>query len=199
MRQQGRVVEWNDLRGYGFVATHGTEQRIFLHIGQFTGGRRRRPRQGDILVYEVRQDERGKMTAVLVRFATDGRKSTRPAARESGSGPAEIIVSLWGLGLLAMVWTGKLPWQIAAAYPLLGVTTWLVYRHDKQAAARHRWRTPESTLQLLALLGGWPGAWMAQRHLRHKSRKSSFQRTFWIMVALNLAGLFWLSGQLSSS
>ena len=62
---------------------------------------------------------------------------------------AERLILL-GIGLLAMVVTGKLPWQIAAGYPLLSAVTWLVYRKDKQAAGSGRWRTPESTLQRLA-------------------------------------------------
>lgn len=194
MRQKGRVVEWNDSRGYGFVVTQGTEQRIFLHVGQFAAGRARRPRQGDILVYEVRPGERGKLTAAAVHFASEaGQRSSRSRAHALHWGPAEVMVALFGVALLAMAWTGRLPWQIAAVYPVLGGVTWLVYAHDKQAAARGRWRTPESTLQLLALRGGWPGAWLAQMHLRHKSRKVGFRLTFWIMVLVNLVVLFGLS------
>lgn len=196
MRQQGKVVEWNDARGFGFVVTHGEDQRVFVHINQFVTGRSRRPREGDILVYEARAGERGKMMAAAVRFAADANRRPQ-GARRSRWGFTEIAALLLGIGLLAMVVTGKLPWQIAAGYPLLSAVTWLVYRKDKQAAGSGRWRTPESTLQLLALLGGWPGAWLAQKHLRHKSSKSSFQLTFWVMVALNLAGLLWLARPLS--
>jgi len=45
---------------------------------------------------------------------------------------------------------------------------------------------------MLALLGGWPGAWFAQRRLRHKSRKQPFRAVFWITVLLNLAALSYL-------
>jgi uncharacterized membrane protein YsdA (DUF1294 family) len=41
-------------------------------------------------------------------------------------------------------------------------------------------------------VGGWPGAWIAQQAFRHKTRKSSFQVTFWACVALNLAALAWM-------
>jgi uncharacterized membrane protein YsdA (DUF1294 family) len=32
------------------------------------------------------------------------------------------------------------------------------------------------------LLGGWPGAFLAQRRLRHKCSKASYQFLFWIIV-----------------
>jgi len=37
---------------------------------------------------------------------------------------------------------------------------------DKSAAQRNAWRTPEGTLHMLSLVGGWPGAMIAQQILR---------------------------------
>lgn len=42
-------------------------------------------------------------------------------------------------------------------------------------AERGRWRTPENTLHVAELLGGWPGALVAQQLFRHKTRKISYQ------------------------
>jgi len=200
MRQQGRVVEWHDARGYGFVVTHATEQRIFLHIKQFTSSRLRRPKTGDILTYQVMAGEREKLMATSVAFATAANaKSTKSLSasrrRNSHWGAAEWVALLLGLVLAWMAWAGRLPWWVAAAYPLLSLVTFLAYADDKHAATHGRWRTSESTLHLLALLGGWSGAWLAQKWLRHKSRKPDFQLTFWIVVVLNVAGLIWLSRQ----
>ena len=66
-----------------------------------------------------------------------------------------------------------------------------LYAWDKHAAARGRRRVPEARLHLLALLGGWPGAWLAQRLFRHKTRKAAFQRRFAACVALNLLAIGW--------
>jgi len=82
-------------------------------------------------------------------------------------------------------------------YCLLSLLTFALYAIDKQAARRGRWRTRESTLHLLALCGGWPGAWLAQRWIRHKSRKAAFQLRFWLTVLLNcaaLTGVLWFAG-----
>jgi uncharacterized membrane protein YsdA (DUF1294 family) len=82
---------------------------------------------------------------------------------------------------------------IAATYACLSVITFVVYAIDKSAARRKGQRTPERTLHLLSLAGGWPGALLAQRWLRHKSAKASFRRVFWVTVAVNVMGLVMLS------
>lgn len=68
-----------------------------------------------------------------------------------------------------------------------------VYARDKAAARAGRRRTPESTLLLLGLACGWPGALLAQRWLRHKSSKATFLRKFWGTVALNVGAFAALS------
>ena len=49
--------------------------------------------------------------------------------------------------------------------------------------------TPEAMLHLLELLGGWPAAWLAQRVLRHKSRKERYQLAFLAAALFNLAAI----------
>ncbi len=73
------------------------------------------------------------------------------------------------------------------AYGLLSLVTYAVYALDKAAARRNRRRVPERTLHLLALLGGWPGALLAQQHLRHKSSKTRFLAVFWLTVLIHIA------------
>jgi len=92
----------------------------------------------------------------------------------------------------AAAFAGRLPVAIAATYGIASTLAFLVYAHDKSAAQRGEWRTRESSLHLLGLAGGWPGALLAQRVLRHKSRKKSFQVAFWGTVAANCGVLAWL-------
>jgi uncharacterized membrane protein YsdA (DUF1294 family) len=81
---------------------------------------------------------------------------------------------------------------IAGWYAATSLLSFILYRIDKWAAQTGRWRIPEAHLHLLALLGGWPGALIAQQTLRHKSVKISFRFVFWITVLLNGAALAWL-------
>lgn len=87
---------------------------------------------------------------------------------------------------------GKLPIVALGLYLIGSPITYVIYATDKSAAKRGRWRTKESTLHLLSLVGGWPGALVAQYRLRHKSRKLSFRVAFWATVVLNCGALGWL-------
>jgi uncharacterized membrane protein YsdA (DUF1294 family) len=78
---------------------------------------------------------------------------------------------------------------VLGIYGVLSVVCFIAYYRDKRKAIQGQWRTPESTLHLLELLGGWPGGLLAQLVLRHKIRKVSYQATFWLIVFLH--GLLW--------
>lgn len=81
--------------------------------------------------------------------------------------------------------------RLAAWYLVASVVAYVAYFRDKVAAARGTRRTPERTLHLLGLAGGWPGAWVAQRQFRHKTAKRSFQWLFRATALGNLALLGW--------
>lgn len=71
----------------------------------------------------------------------------------------------------------------AGAYGLVVSTlTYCLYTRDKRRALEGEWRISEAQLHLWELLGGWPGAWIAQRRLRHKCSKGSYQFVFWLIV-----------------
>jgi len=99
---------------------------------------------------------------------------------------------------LVAVLLWRLPAWPAYAYGALSTTCFIVYALDKRAARAGRWRTPESTLLLLGLAGGWPGAIVAQQWLRHKSDKRAFLLPFWLTVAVNLGAFgalaWWQAG-----
>lgn len=94
--------------------------------------------------------------------------------------------------LLLLLGLGHLPLAVVGVYIVASTITFFAYYLDKIAAKNNRWRTQEKSLHLLALLGGWPGAWLAQRTLRHKSRKPAFLTIFWITVFINCLLLAWL-------
>ncbi|MCS6126551.1 DUF1294 domain-containing protein [Shewanella baltica] len=100
-----------------------------------------------------------------------------------------LLVVIFLAGLISAAQQHMLPYGIAGMYLTLSLLTFIAYAIDKSAAKRGKWRTKESTLHLLALMGGWPGALFAQNVLRHKSVKASFRNVFWLTVVANLAVL----------
>ena len=69
---------------------------------------------------------------------------------------------------------------------VMSVICFAAYGLDKQQAVHGGRRLAESTLHLLALLGGWPGAMLGQRQFRHKTKKLPFLIKFWLVVVLHV-------------
>lgn len=77
-------------------------------------------------------------------------------------------------------------------YVSVSTFTFIFYAWDKRSAVKSRWRVAESSLHLLALLGGWPGALIAQQVLRHKTQKQPFKAILWLTVSINICAFIWL-------
>ena len=65
MRFQGKISDWNDDKGYGFVEPNGGGARAFVHIKSFDD-LPRRPMNGDIIIYETPTDERNRIQATNI-------------------------------------------------------------------------------------------------------------------------------------
>lgn len=66
----------------------------------------------------------------------------------------------------------------------INLMTVTAYGVDKKAAEKHKWRVPEMQLHLLELLGGTPGAFVAQKLFHHKTKKTSFRLVFFFVLAI---------------
>lgn len=188
MRYQGRITTWKDDKGYGFILPNGGGEHVFLHISSLSN-HQRRPEGNELVTYELKMDDKGRAQANCVTFVGETSATTAPPGR--GTFPL-LFASCFVTFVVTVVFSGHLPLSALALYLVASAMTFIAYAIDKSAAKNNQWRTPENTLHLLALLGGWPGALAAQRLLRHKSAKASFQAIFWITVTLNCGGLGWL-------
>jgi uncharacterized membrane protein YsdA (DUF1294 family) len=146
----------------------------------------RRVRKSFDVRYELGTDARGRARATKVVLTARGPQA---AELRSLDRAALIAVTLLGILIALGVAFGRTPAPILPVYLVASILSFLLYRADKTAALRGRWRIPEANFHLLALLGGWPGALLAQRMFRHKNRKPEFQAFFWFTVITNLVGL----------
>lgn len=218
MEKRGTLKSWNDAKGFGFIQPEQGGEQLFVHISVMRGDSR--PQVGDAVIYVAGSDAQGRPRAQHMRHAglsldrpairrkpSEATKPSRPAdsknarpprgERSAQSGIRQLPLKLLVLATLCLlpVWgslalLGQGVFWVALAYPLISLFSFGQYWLDKQSAQKGRWRTPESSLHIAELAGGWPGALLAQQVFRHKTRKASFQLVFWAIIALHQA--FWL-------
>ena len=184
--QRGIVAEWTDDRGFGFITPSDGGARAFVHVSAFPRGQR--PAVGDRVTYVLGTDERGRPRASAVRYLASSR-SRRTGAR--GRRAAYAATSVFAALLAGLAILDRVPGILVAAYAVLSVVAIVMYRLDKTAALRGEWRISESSLHLVALVGGWPGAMVARPLLMHKTTKQPFRTIFWCTVVINCAALAW--------
>jgi uncharacterized membrane protein YsdA (DUF1294 family)/cold shock CspA family protein len=189
-RRKGTIVEWNDDRGFGFIAPEKGGERVFCHIKSFRD-LTQRPARGQAFTYELVTDMGGRSRAREIRPAAGTLPATPEGDVQVSTGSAAPLAG--GLVFLAvltvLVHQERLPWLVFPWYLGLGLVTFVLFGWDKASARGGFRRTPENSLCALALAGGWVGGWIAMRSLRHKTRKSSFRRKFWFAAVLNMAVL----------
>jgi uncharacterized membrane protein YsdA (DUF1294 family)/cold shock CspA family protein len=202
----GTIQSWQDDRGFGFIEPTQGGQKIFVHIKSFTSRDGIRPQVGQRVTFDVELNAQGKKRAknvALVRAATASAVQ-RQRQRRAADFPAQWgTASLFSLPAFLLVYLAvaviwRVPGWVAALYAGASVVCALVYAIDKSAAVAGRWRVSESTLHTLSLMGGWPGALVAQEVLRHKSNKASFRSAFWGTVVANVAGFVTIHSPLAA-
>ena len=124
----------------------------------------------------------------------NGPRGTGTARGDLPGAASYLAIGAFALLYLVAILLWRAPAWPGALYGGASVVCFIFYAIDKAAARADRWRTPESTLLLLGLCCGWPGAILAQQWLRHKTSKTSFQLAFWATVAVNMAAFGILCG-----
>ncbi len=188
MRLEGTLRSWNEERGFGFIHPRNGGEDVFVHISAFRT-REVRPESNQLVSYEVEPGQQGKLRARNVEQILPS--TTVPSAvpervvRRDAYGWLALLLFIFLYAALTV--SRGVPEIFAAIYVIASVVTIAVYAIDKYSSIRGGWRVSEAMLLLLGLIGGWPGAIVAQQAIRHKSRKPAFRRAFWATVVINVA------------
>lgn len=181
MAAKGKITHWKRNKGFGFITPDSGAKQVFAHISDFHP-RKPDPKVGDLVSFNLSTDKQGRPCAVRVVRAGDSKPFGLANNGSVGIGVAIAFLVIVGL---CVAFT-ELPPIVLAWYVGISIVAFVMYAWDKNSAQRGAWRTPESALHLASLLGGWPGALVAQQVLRHKSSKKEFRVIFWITVVVNV-------------
>ncbi|NTV62332.1 MAG: DUF1294 domain-containing protein, partial [Oscillochloris sp.] len=175
--QRGKITAWKDEKGYGFITPANGGRDIFLHASRLPAGLKRPPLNVDV-TYVVGYDSQQRPQVISVHFER--------APITISIFPAILVGIFFIVLAMLIVLTHTTP-LLFVAYAAISGFTFIVYVLDKTSALQGERRVPENTLHLLELLGGWPGALIAQQYYRHKNRKASYQAIYWVVAVVNLA------------
>lgn len=192
----GRVSQWDAAKGLGFVQPESGGERLLLRRADLAGRLRfREPVVGEAVRYSAVGEGRQRRATRVASLATPPAHRPRTAARPGSGSQRLLVIPVFAVLLGALHLAAPLPRPVPLLYGALSTALFIVYGLDKWAAQRGSARVAETSLHLIALLGGWPGALLGQQLFRHKTAKPLFLRLTWAMVALNLSlllGFWWL-------
>ncbi|MFG0245553.1 MAG: DUF1294 domain-containing protein [Phycisphaerales bacterium JB052] len=77
-------------------------------------------------------------------------------------------------------------------YLIMSIVSAAMHAADKRRAIKARRRIPERSLHSMELVGGWPGAIMMTRMIRHKTSKPSYMWTLYAIAALHIVAIMLL-------
>ncbi len=182
-KERGKLIRWDDAKGYGFIRPDNGGDDRFLHARALPHFQRR-PRENDLIAYETEMDSKGRPKAVKAKII--GRVWS-------------LFTKIWVASIIVFtayaicVFAQLVRFHPLAIYALMSILTVQQYSIDKSAAQAGKGRTSEANLHFFELAGGWPGALFAQYLYRHKYRKLSYQITFWLIVLLHGVSWAWIT------
>lgn len=196
---EGKIKTWKEDKGFGFIYPNNGGKDVFIHIRDLKHSNYK-PRQGDCVCYQTVTDANGKTRAYDafikgVELTETYRKKTFKNLRPQQKNNREYL-----FGTIPILMLAAIPFIFSIiliiqhrnfipffAYLLSSLLIFFIYAIDKTKAHKNEWRVSEKTLHILEFLGGWPGALITQRAIRHKNKKTSFQIVFRLIIAIHLA------------
>lgn len=151
MRLKGKLIKWNEDKAFGFIAPNGGGDHVFIHKTALSN-RNRTPKINEVITFSISKDKQGRYCADQATFT--GEKLKKKQAKNVSKFSIYLSVIFFAL-ITTAYFLGHIPQKLIFAYFGASVITFLAYASDKSKAQRGDWRTPESTLHMFALIGGW--------------------------------------------
>lgn len=188
-RSRGRLVSWNDERGFGFIAPDGGGQDVFVHASAFAKeGRHIEIGHEYDFDLEIGKDGRPKAKRITsAPVAAEAKTGPSLLSKVLQRGPRMLVIPAFLFIVLAINSVQGVSPNWFVIYGVASIACFAGYGLDKLAASHRQWRVSETILLLIGLVGGWPGGILGQEVFRHKTQKKTFRTLFWMSVAINMA------------
>ncbi|MCH9740517.1 MAG: cold shock and DUF1294 domain-containing protein [Epsilonproteobacteria bacterium] len=175
---QGKIINYNSEKGYGFIYSELHEENIFVHKSSLINARELFV--GQRVEFQVKRTEKGLSATSVVA----GAKQQSPYLIFG------LISAIITIGI--SIYLSQKMNPVLAYLVAINVTTFLLYGYDKFISSTQSVRVPEWNLHGVALLGGSPAGLASQQLFRHKTLKGSFQLVYWSVVILQVGGTLWV-------
>lgn len=174
---QGTIAQWDQSKGYGYIAVENQDTQIRFHISDLANASQP-PTVSEPVVFRLGSDSSGMMRAVEVE---------RPVVFNFS-----LAIAIWFVSALvgSVVLLGY-PAIACVFYIAISTITYTLYAFDKHAMYSGTWRIPALIFHLLNLAGGWIGALLAQSIMHHKYHDIGYKFLFWTTVVLNILFYCW--------
>jgi uncharacterized membrane protein YsdA (DUF1294 family)/cold shock CspA family protein len=185
-RKEGRLSGWNEARGFGFLRPVDGGPDAFAHIRAFAK-EERHIEEGHLYTYETETDQAGRLRAADIRPVRIVPAQPSILQKFIRRSPRLLVIPAFLFIAVAVSLATDVSPLWFVIYGVASIACFTGYALDKRAAEHHQWRVSETILLLVGLVGGWPGAIVAQELFRHKTKKPAFRTLFWMSVAINMA------------
>lgn len=216
--QEGVIERWDDQKGFGFIRSKNTKP-LYFHISAMRGEQRPqqgdkvmfvpgKDMQGRDAASHVRHQGLA-VDSPRIRIKpstyTTAPKQQKPSqtVKKSPATTAKkfrlaehrvpwiallLLLILPVTGVVSVAVKYGVLWLLVV-YVVASMIAYYCYWADKRRAKLNEWRIPEANLHFWSLIGGWPGAFVAQQQFRHKTKKISFLAVYWLTVLAHQ--VFW--------
>ena len=166
MRHQGKITDWKNDQGFGFITPKGGGEKVFVHIKSFIN-RQRRPVGNEIVTYELKSDANGRIQAESVAFFGECVPQTTTFGRSNVSLILAIVFLVFVSG---SVFADMLPFAVLGFYFVASTIAFVAYALDQVSRKKRSMANSREPLAPFRI-----DRWLARRFSRTKFASSQDQ------------------------
>jgi len=112
MKLKGKLIRWNEERGFGFINSSSVKDDVFIHISELKH-MSRRPQINDILYFDTVTEKTGKTKAINATIEGVHQKPIRPKSNKAKSSnlTSKIISIVFILGIVFVAYATYPSWS----------------------------------------------------------------------------------------